>query len=226
MNDSNIALFEKILNKEDFKKLKNNPSNKEIWDKIESAYSYYRLRLMIKHLIERINLFNNIYKKIDDKNLFEIYSWFFYTNLLDLYTFSDVFKIHDKLNEFNPFYVWCKFFNSFKHLKMAIQMVRCDFEKNYLKIPYKNLTYKNRDDFNENNNSIFNKLRTNFYDDLKLNSNISIEDKIKKWLEIKDFLMFILSELPENDILINTETDFYKNRFQLWKFYLEKTNKK
>lgn len=33
MNDSNIAPFEKILNKEDFKELKNNPSNKEIWDK-------------------------------------------------------------------------------------------------------------------------------------------------------------------------------------------------
>ena len=53
-----------------------------------------------------------------------------------------------------------------------------------------------------------------------------ISKKMKAWNEIKDFLQFILNELPEKNILTNEESDFYKNRFQLWKFYLEKTNKK
>ena len=56
--------------------------------------------------------------------------------------------------------------------------------------------------------------------------NKSFEIRIEKWLEIKDFLQFILDELPEKDILINKETDFYKNRFQLWRFYLTKTKNK
>jgi hypothetical protein len=32
--------------------------------------------------------------------------------------------------------------------------------------------------------------------------------------------------MPKHNILTNTKTDFYKNRSQLWKFYLEKINKK
>jgi hypothetical protein len=47
---------------------------------------------------------------------------------------------------------------------------------------------------------------------------------MNKWLEIKMFLQFILMQLPENDVF-NPKTDFYRNRFQLWKFYLKKTNK-
>ena len=74
------------------------------------------------------------------------------------------------------------------------------------------------------------KLKIIFYKDIA-NWNIFnteyllIGKKLKKWNEIKTFLQFILDELPENNVF-DAETDFYKNRFQLWKFYLEKTNKK
>ena len=74
------------------------------------------------------------------------------------------------------------------------------------------------------------KLKEKFYNDIanwnSFNTEyLLIDKKLKKWNEIKTFLQFILDELPENNVF-DTKTDFYKNRFQLWKFYLEKTNKK
>ena len=203
-----------------------NPLDKETWDKIESHFLDDRIKLIIKLLIQRINFFANFYKKLNLDELREVYAMFFYTNLLDLCTFADAFKIQQDLNEFNPFYVWYTFFNSFKHIDMAMQMVRCDFERNTFKIPFSDLTYQNRKQFNEVNNPIFIKLRKEFFDVLTPSMNKSFEIRIEKWLEIKDFLQFILDELPEKDILINKETDFYKNRFQLWRFYLTKTKNK
>ena len=99
------------------------------------------------------------------------------------------------------------------------------WNRNTFKVPFNDLTYKNRKQFNEVNNPIFIKLRQEFFDVLPPIMNKSFEIRIDKWLEIKDFLQFILNELQENDVR-DPETDFYKNRFQLWKFYLEKTNKK
>lgn len=92
-----------------------NPLNKETWDKIESSLTDDRIKLTIKLLIQRINFFAIFYQKLNLDELREVYAMFFYANLLDLCTFADAFKIQHDLNEFNPFYVWYTFFNSFKH---------------------------------------------------------------------------------------------------------------
>jgi hypothetical protein len=63
---------------------------------------------------------------------------------------------------------------------MAKQMVRCDFERNTLKIPFSDLTYQNRKQFNEVNNPIFRKLRKEFFDILQPIRNKSIEIQMNK----------------------------------------------
>lgn len=203
-------------------------------DKWSSEEDDKSIKTLLSGVIDRINFFGNFYKKLDKiSELPRIYDWFLYANLLNLYKFAEAFKIHNHkaLNEFNPFYIWARSYNAMRHLDVEREISWNDFEFVFC---YKNLNelkFQNRKEYkNETNMTLVQKLEEKFYNDIA-NSNsydteyLVIDKKLKKWNEIKTFLQFILDELPENNVF-DTETDFYKNRFQLWKFYLEKTNKK
>ena len=208
-------------------------NSKEL-DKWSSEEDDKSIKWLLSVIIDRINFFGNFYKKLDKiSELPRIYDWFLYANLLNLYKFAEAFEIHNHkaLNEFNPFYIWARYYNAMRHLDVEREISRNDFEFAFC---YKNLNelkFQNRKEYkNETNMWLVQKLKEKFYNDIanwnSFNTEyLLIDKKLKKWNEIKIFLQFILDELPENNVL-DTETDFYKNRFQLWKFYLEKTNKK
>lgn len=204
-------------------------NSKEL-DKWSSEEDDKSIKTLLSGIIDRINFFDNFYKKLDKiSELPRIYDLFLYANLLNLYKFAEAFKIHNHkaLNEFNPFYIWARYYNAMRHLDVEREISRNDFEFAFC---YKNLNelkFQNRKEYkNETNMWLVLKLKEKFYNDIanwnSFNTEyLLIDKKLKKWNEIKTFLQFILDELPENNVF-DTETDFYKNRFQLWKFYLEK----
>ena len=208
--------------------------NSEELDKWSSEHDDKSIKGVLSGIIDRIDFFGNFYKKLDKiSELPRIYDLFLCANLLNLYKFAEAFGIHNHkaLNEFNPFYIWARYYNAMRHLDVEREISRNDFEFAFC---YKNLNelkFQNRKEYkNETNMWLVLKLKIKFYNDIanwnSFNTEyLLIDKKLKKWNEIKIFLQFILDELPENNVL-DTETDFYKNRFQLWKFYLEKTNKK
>ena len=208
-------------------------NSKEL-DKWSSEEDDKSIKTLLSGVIDRIIFFGNFYKKLDKiSELPRIYDLFLCTNLLNLYKFAEAFEIHNHkaLNEFNPFYIWARYYNAMRHLDVEREISRNDFEFAFC---YKNLNelkFQNRKEYkNETNMWLVLKLKIKFYNDIanwnSFNTEyLLIDKKLKKWNEIKTFLQFILDELPENNVF-DTETDFYKNRFQLWKFYLEKTNKK
>ncbi len=203
-------------------------------DKWSSEEDDKSIKTLLSDIIDRINFFGNFYKKLDKiSELPRIYDLFLYANLLNLYKFAEAFKIHNHkaLNEFNPFYIWARYYNMMKHLDVEREISRNDFELEFCHKNLNELKFQNRKEYkNKTNIELVLKLQEKFYNDIaNLNSfnteYLLIDKKLTKWNEIKTFLQFILDELPENNVF-DTKTDFYKNRFQLWKFYLEKTNKK
>lgn len=202
-------------------------------DMLSNCADDKELITLLKNVIHRINFFSNFYKKLEKNyELPQIYDWFLYINLTNLYKFGDAFKINCELNEYNPFYIWSDYFNGMKHLDVERELARNEFEFKFMDKNIHELKYQKRKEYiNSNNEQTYSKLSKLFVENIS-NSNPPntekdlILKKIKKWNEIKDFLQFIYNEMPKHDILCNTETDFYKNRFQLWKFYLEKINKK
>ena len=208
-------------------------NSKEL-DKWELEEEKKKIKTLLSDIIDRINFFGNFYKKLDKiSELPRIYDLFLYANLLNLYKFAEAFKIHNHkaLNEFNPFYIWARYYNMMKHLDVEREISRNDFELEFCHKNLNELKFQNRKEYkNKTNIELVLKLQEKFYNDIaNLNSfnteYLLIDKKLTKWNEIKTFLQFILDELPENNVF-DTKTDFYKNRFQLWKFYLEKTNKK
>ena len=205
-------------------------------DDIEKKDDDKLIRFPLETVINRINFFNKFYSKLDNVELVEIYDWFLYSNLLNLYTFSDKFKLHNNegFNIDNPFYIWTYYFNMYKHFDKAKETARNMIESIFMKKNLEDFKYKKRKEFQNNTNiSILEKLIRCFYNNIinswkcipNTNEINLIKEKIKSWNEIKEFLQFILDELPENNVF-NPETDFYKNRFQLWRFYLTKTKNK
>ncbi len=205
----------------------------KILDKWSSEDDDKSIRNILHNLIDRINFFNSFYVKLEKINeLPRVYDWFLYSNLLNLCKFSDAFKIQNELNEFNPFYIWAWYFNPMKHLDAEREIARNDFEFGFCGVKPSDLKYKKRREYkNEEKILTLLKLRMKFYNNIS-NFNpasleyLHIDKKMKVWNEIKDFLQFILNELPEKNILDDEEGDFYKNRSHLWKFYLEKKNRK
>ena len=198
-------------------------------DKWSSDEDDKSIKQVLNSIIDRIAFFSNFYKKLEKiYELPRIYDWFLYANLLNLYKFAEAFKIHNVINEFNPFYIWARHYNAMRHLDVEREISRNDFEFAFCNKNLDELKFQNRKEYkNETNMLLVLKLKEKFYNDIanwnSFNTEyILIDKKLKKWNEIKTFLQFILDELPENNVF-NTETDFYKNRFQLWKFYLEKT---
>ncbi len=213
------------------------PLNKEALDKIEQKDDDLQIKLLIQKVINRIIFFNKFWWKLDSKYLVEIYDWFVYRNLLNLYAFTEIYDLQKMMafNIHNPFYIWAYYLDVDKHFDKAKETVRNMIEFAFMKKNPNEFKYGKRKEFqNINNMLILQTLKERFYNNIicscqcRFNTNEInlIKKKLKFWNRIKDFLQFILSELPEKDIRTNTETDFYKNRFQLWKFYLEKTNKK
>jgi len=206
--------------------------NSEELDKWSSDEDDKSIKQVLNSIIDRIAFFSNFYKKLEKiYELPRIYDWFLYTNLLNLYKFAEAFELHNVINEFNPFYIWARHYNAMRHLDVEREISRNDFEFAFCNKNLDELKFQKRKEYkNINNVLIVLKLKANFYDDIANwnrfdEEHLLISKKMKVWNEIKDFLQFILNELPEKNILTNEESDFYKNRFQLWKFYLEKTNK-
>lgn len=205
--------------------------NSEELDKWSIEEDDRSIKRLLNIIIDRITFFNGFYKKLQKMDeLPQIYDWFLYSNLLDLYKFAEAFKIHNDLNEFNPFYIWARYFNAMRHLDVEREVARNDFEFAFC---YKNLDelkYQNRKEYkNVENMLIVLKLKMQFYNDIAnwnsfVTEHLLISKKMEAWTKIKNFLLFILNQLPEKNILNDTETEFYKNRSHLWKFYMEKIN--
>ncbi len=202
-------------------------------DKWSSDEDDKSIKQVLNSIIDRIAFFSNFYKKLEKiYELPRIYDWFLYANLLNLYKFAEAFELHNVINEFNPFYIWARHYNAMRHLDVEREISRNDFEFAFCNKNLDELKFQKCKEYkNINNVLIVLKLKANFYNDIANRNrfdeeHLLISKKMKAWNEIKDFLQFILNELPEKNILTNEQSDFYKNRFQLWKFYSEKTNKK
>ena len=205
-------------------------------DKIEQKDDDLQIKQLIQKVINRIIFFNKFHQKLGSKDLVEIYDWFVYKNLLNLYSFAEIYDLQkwEAFNIHNPFYIWAYYLDIDKHFDKAKETVRNMVEFAFMEKNPNEFKYGKRKEFQSINNMlILQTLKERFYNNIicscqcRFNTNEInlIRKKMEFWNRIKDFLQFILDELPENNVF-DTETDFYKNRFELWKFYLEKTNKK
>lgn len=106
------------------------------------------IRQVLNSVINRIVFFSEFYKKLEKiSELPQIYDWFLYSNLLNLYKFAEAFKIHNHLNEFNPFYIWARCFNSMRHLDVEREIARNDFEFAFCNKNLDELKFQNRKEY-------------------------------------------------------------------------------
>lgn len=175
----------------------------------------------LKLTIKRIDFFSKESKLWTNKQRKQYYDWFVMTNLLDLFAFSSALKINNDINPNNPFFIWSFHFNEYKHLAMERETSLTLYWYTH-KIPAK---YATRNELKGENLKILYYLDSKFWANIQ-NDNFrhySLEQKIDAWLNIKNFLLFILENKPVN-FLDCQGTYFDDHKKELYSWFEEKHN--